>query len=128
MKLIVLPQTLAVCRLAPHEEIPIWVFQQRLLLSITYTSDELSIVCSVASVPADIRCEKPWQAIKVQGPLDFSLTGILASLTTPLAVENIPLFALSTFDTDYILVKEQNVERAKSVLKRHGHVFVSLEQ
>ncbi len=128
MHLVLLPQALAVCRLAPYEEIPIWALQQRSLLSITYTDDELSIVCSASSVPADIRCEKNWNAIKVRGPLDFSLTGILASLAVPLAVENIPLFVLSTFETDYILVKEQYVERAKNALESHGHVFVSSKQ
>ena len=128
MNLVLLSQAMAVCRLSPHEDIPIWALQQHSFLSLTYTDDELSIVCSASSVPAGIQSEKYWQAIKVQGPLDFSLTGVLSSLAAPLASENIPIFVISTFDTDYILVKEQNVERAKTVLKRHGHVFVLTEQ
>ncbi len=125
MKLILLPTSLAVCRLAPDADIPVWALQQRPLISITYTHDELSIVCPVLSVPLGIRCEKAWQAIKVQGSLDFSLTGILASLAAPLAAANIPVFALSTFDTDYILVKEQDVERTMDTLVQHGHTFTS---
>jgi len=124
MQLVLLSPRMAVCRLAPDAEIPAWALQQRSLVSITYTGDELSIVCSAHGVPTNIRCEKDWKAIKVQGPLDFSLTGILASLATPLAAEGIPLFAISTFDTDYILVKEQNVEHAIATLKQHGHTFI----
>jgi len=126
MKLVLVSPLLAVCRLAPDAEIPAWALQHRSLVSITYTDDELSIVCSAHGVPTNIRCEKDWKAIKVQGPLDFSLTGILASLATPLAAEGIPLFAISTFDTDYILVKEQNVEHVRSILEQNGHVFVAL--
>jgi len=127
MKLILLSPSLAVCRLAPGAEIPTWVLQQRSLLSITYTDDELSIVCLAQVVPAGIRSEKDWRAIKVQGPLDFSLTGILSSLATPLAAASIPIFAISTFDTDYVLVKEQDVERAIVALKHQGHTFISSE-
>ncbi len=90
---------------------------------MTYTTDELSIVCPGSSVPADVRCEKGWVAIKVRGPLDFSLTGILAALASPLAADGIPIFALSTFDTDYVLVKEQDLLRAKKALERAGHTF-----
>ncbi len=123
MKLILLSSLLAVCRLAPDADIPTWALQQRSLLSITYTDDELSIVCPASVVPQSVRSETNWRAIKVQGPLDFSLTGILASIATPLASANIPLFAISTFDTDYILVKEQHIEHARSILEQNGHVF-----
>ncbi len=126
MKLALLPVSLAVCRLAPDAEIPKWALQQRSLLSITYTDDELSIVCSASVVPEDVCSETYWRAIKVQGPLDFSLTGILACLATPLAAASISLFAISTFDTDYILIKEQHIEHARSILEQNGHVFVAL--
>ena len=128
MNLVLVSHLLAVCRLSPFDDIPSWALQQRFLLSITYTDDELSIVCPASSVPLDIQCEKYWQAIKVQGPLDFSLIGVLSSLVTPLADENIPIFVISTFDTDYILVKEQNMQHARHVLKQQGHVFVPSEQ
>ncbi len=123
MKLALLPLSLTICRLAPNTEIPAWALQNRSLLSITYTSDELSIVCPASVVPQGVRSETNWRAIKVQGMLDFSLTGILASLAAPLASANIPLFAISTFDTDYILVKEQHIEHAKSILEQSGHTF-----
>ena len=123
MKLALLPLSLAVCRLAPNTEIPTWTLLQRSLLSITYTNDELSIVCPTSVVPQGVRTETNWRAIKVQGLLDFSLTGILVSLAAPLASANIPLFAISTFDTDYILVKEQHIAHARSVLEQSGHTF-----
>jgi hypothetical protein len=123
MKLAVLPLSLAVCRLASNMEIPAWALQSRSLLSITYTDDELSIVCPASIVPQGVRAETNWRAIRVQGPLDFLLSGILASLATPLAAANIPLFAISTFDTDYILVKEQHIKHAKYVLEQNGHTF-----
>lgn len=116
-----LPGTLAICRLSPNQEIPPWVWKNRTFLSVTCTADELSIVCPDSAVPADVQCEKGWGAIKVQGPLDFSLTGILVSLAGSLAASSIPIFAVSTFDTDYILVKEQNLLQAKEVLERNGH-------
>jgi hypothetical protein len=124
MQLAIFPDTIAVCRFSPDIEIPNWVGKQRSLLSITYTDDELSIVCSESIVPAGIQCERGWRAIKVLGPLDFSLTGILASLVVPLAEHAIPIFALSTYDTDYLLLKETNLERACAILTKHGHQIV----
>ncbi len=123
MNLSVLAGSIAVARLSPDQEIPSWVWRNRSFLSLTYTTDELSIVCPGSSVPADVRCEKDWVAIKVQGPLDFSLTGVLASLASPLAAHGIPIFAISTFDTDYLLVKEQHLSRAREALEQAGHTF-----
>lgn len=123
MKLALLPGEYGVCRLSPDQELPQWVWRQKTFLSITYTADELSIVCPLSSVPASVPCEKSWRVIKVQGPLDFSLIGILAALTAPLAAGGISIFAVSTFDTDYLLVKEQDVVRARELLEQHGHSF-----
>ncbi len=123
MQLALLPYSIAIARLSPGQEIPQWAWESKAFLSVTYTTDELSIVCPGSSVPADVRCEKGWVAIKVRGPLDFSLTGILAALASPLAADGIPIFALSTFDTDYVLVKEQDLLRAKKALERAGHTF-----
>ena len=123
MKLTELPDSLAVCRLLPSQDIPVWVWQDKTLLSVTYTADELSIVCMSDAVPDDVQCERNWRALKVQGPLDFSLTGILAALAAPLADAGIAIFAISTFDTDYILVKEQMLGQTIAVLQQHGHVF-----
>ncbi len=90
-------------------------------VSITRTSEELSIVCPQRQVPAKIRRQEGWRAMKVKGPLDFSLTGILSSLATPLAQEGVSVFAISTYDTDYLLVKEKDLERAIGVLVNRGH-------
>lgn len=123
MKLFLLTDRFAICRLSPRLEVPAWAWQERELVSVTYTADELSIVCASKSVPGDVPCEKGWVSIKVQGPLDFSLTGILAGLVHPLATNQISVFAISTFDTDYLLLKESQLEPAKKLLEQDGHIF-----
>lgn len=123
MRLTVLSGTFAVCRLLPSQTVPDWVWRDKTLLSVTYTADELSIVCASNNVPSGVQCERDWAAVKVQGPLDFALTGILATLATPLANAGIAIFVLSTFDTDYLLIKEDMLQRAKAVLEQQGHVF-----
>jgi uncharacterized protein len=125
MNLTFLPETFVVCRLAPEQEVPQWAWQNKTaLLSVTYTADELSIVCLQSLPPFEVQCEGSWKAIKIQGQLDFSLTGILVALAAPLAAAHIPIFALSTFDTDYLLIKEEDSERARDVLEEHGNKFV----
>ena len=118
LSIAVLPGTYAICRLEPSATIPAWALGGD-LVSVVRTLDELSIVCRQESVPPDIHCEKNWSGLKVQGPLDFALTGILASLTTPLAEAGISIFAVSTYDTDYLLVKD--LEKAIAVLSQAGH-------
>lgn len=115
LSLSVLPQKLAICRLDKDARIPAWVEGDN-FFSITKTDDELSIVCSENRLPDDIKVEKNWRAFKVEGPLDFSLTGILASLAKPLAQAKISIFAVSTFDTDYLLVKSDKLDEAVKVL------------
>ena len=116
----VLPQTFAVCRLPADADVPPWAVAAR-FFSITRTEDEMSVVCPAVSVPEGVESEGGWQVLKVQGPLDFSLTGVLASLAAPLAEAGIPIFALSTFETDYLLVKKDQLERAMKVLAKAGH-------
>jgi hypothetical protein len=123
MKLSILSDSFAVCRLTPDSDVPGWVWENKILLSVTYTVDELSIVCQSSLVPSHIRAEMGWVAIKVEGPLDFSLTGVLAALSGPLATGGVSIFALSTFDTDYILVKERDILQAKMILERNEHIF-----
>jgi len=118
--LIIMPNILAICRLNSTEPIPDWA-TRRDLYAVTRTPDELSIVCPQDDVPSGIQCERDWRALKVAGPLDFALTGILASLAAPLAADEISLFALSTFDTDYLLVKVDVLERAIESLHAAGH-------
>ena len=114
----VLPVTLAVCRLYASAQIPDWAGN---LFSITRTHDELSIVCPQRDVPAGIQCERDWRVLKVAGPLDFTLTGVLVALAAPLAQAGISIFAISTFDTDYVLGKEAKLESAVAVLSQAGH-------
>lgn len=79
------------------------------------------MVCLQINVPEGIKRDEGWRALKVEGPLDFSATGILATLITPLAKEGISIFAVSTYDTDYLLVKERHLEKAVEILSREGH-------
>jgi uncharacterized protein len=118
IRLRALPGTLAICRLGPDEAIPAWASGS--LVSITRTADELSVVCDEAAVPGEVRAERGWRALQVEGPLDFALTGVLAALTTPLAGAAIPIFAVSTFDTDYLLVRAQDLSPATSALRESG--------
>ena len=110
-----MPGRLAVCRLDPQVAVPDWALSGD-FFSITRTTDELSIVCSEAGVPEGVLCERGWAGLKVEGPLDLSLTGVLASLAQPLAEAGISIFAVSTYDTDYLLVKVGDLERAVAVL------------
>lgn len=122
MKLSILDSTLAVCKLDPNNKLPEWATKGS-FYSITRTPEELSIVCDSSIVPEDVVSEKNWKAFKVQGPLDFGLTGILAAIANPLAQAKISIFAVSTFDTDYVLVKMENLARASDILKANGFLF-----
>jgi hypothetical protein len=90
---------------------------------VTRTPSELSIVCREDAVPAGILANRGWRAIAVDGKLDFALTGILASLASPLAAAGVSIFAISTYDTDYVLVKQDTLERAIATLVGAGHRF-----
>ena len=111
---------LAICKLDKDAPPPQWA-QRGSFFSCTRTHSELSIVCPQKDVPANIPNEKGWRCLKVEGPLDFSLTGILASLVVPLAAAEICIFAISTYDTDYLLVKEEQLSSAILVLRQSGH-------
>jgi len=121
MRLRELPEELAVCRLAPGSPAPPWVRAGDGLCSLTWTDDEFSVVCPAAAVPAGVRAETGWRALVVEGPLDMALTGILARLATPLAEAGVAIFALSTFDTDYVLVRAAALEAAGRALAAAGH-------
>ncbi len=118
--LVVIPYSLAVCRLDRKAPIPDWATLSR-FWSITRSEDELSIVCEEALVPAGVRSESGWRGLKLAGPLDFNLTGILASLLEPLAQVGVSIFAISTFDTDYLLVKQSQLDQAVAALQSAGH-------
>ena len=110
-----LKEKYGVCRLDKNEHIPNWGVDGE-LYSITKTEDELSIVCLQDNIPENIQCEKDWRVLKIEGPLDFSLVGILAEISNLMAKNSISIFAISTYDTDYILVKEKDIEKAVMVL------------
>lgn len=120
LSLRVLPTRFAVCRLPADADVPPWAVAAR-FFSVTRTADEMSVVCPESSVPGGVESETGWRALRVEGPLDFSLTGVLASLAGPLAETGIPIFALSTFETDVLLVKAQRLEAAVETLRRAGH-------
>jgi hypothetical protein len=114
------PGAFAICRWPAGEALPAWL-NQGVFVSVTRTPTELSAVCAVEAVPAGTVCEGPWRIVVVRGPLDFALTGVLASLATPLADAAITIFAVSTYDTDYVLVRAADLERAVEVLRKAGH-------
>jgi len=120
LRLFLLDCRLAVCRLGPHDEVPGWAGGSA-FSSVTRTSTELSIVCREDAVPVGIHREGGWRVFQVEGPLDFALTGVLASIAQPLAEAGVSLFAVSTFDTDYVMVRERDVEAAVLALRAAGH-------
>ena len=117
-------ETLSICRLPASSPIPAWALTGE-FFSVTRTPEELSIVCNQEDVPGEINAERNWRGLQVIGPLDFELTGILARLAGVLAEAGISIFALSTYDTDYILVKSAQLEGAVRALKNAGYEFHS---
>jgi hypothetical protein len=121
LNLTVLPYQLGICRLEPSQILPAWALQSP-FSSISRTADELSIICEAQLIPGDIKSETGWRVIKLEGPFDFALIGIMLSVTTPLAEAGVSILAFSTFDTDYVLVKEANIAIAINALIGAGHV------
>ena len=118
------PASFAVCRLPPGAPIPA-LASTAPFSSITRTAEELSIVCPIDQAPPKAKCELRWTCFKLEGPFPFSLTGVLASFLNPLAESGIPIFAVSTFDTAYILVKEEHAATALETLRAAGHELIS---
>src|SRR5437868_12256321 len=114
------PGTYAICRLEKDAAVPSWAMQGA-FWSVIRTSDELSIVCAEVAVPSDSKREGGWRVLKCEGPLDFALTGIMASIAEPLADAAVPIFPIATHDTDYVLIKEPQLEAAVNALSSYGH-------
>jgi hypothetical protein len=110
----------AIVRLAPGAGVPEWTTHGE-FTSITRTSDELSVVCLSENVPPEIRPPQRWVCLKLQGPFPFSLTGVLLSFIEPLSSNKIPIFAISTYDTDYVLIQEEFGRAALDQLQKAGH-------
>ena len=116
-----LPYNLAVCKIAP-EGLAWGDFAHAPFWSVTRTAKELSLVLPEEYAQPTWQIEGGWRALGVVGPLDFALVGILAALAQPLAEAGIPIFAISTYDTDYLLVKGEKLEAAVAALTHAGHV------
>jgi acyl carrier protein len=126
LTLIIMDGTFANCKLPADASIPAWATAGD-FYSITRTAEELSVVCHQDVIPASTVCERDWRCLRIAGPIPFSAVGILASLTVPLADAGISVFAISTFNTDYLLVKEKDLDAALDALHRHGHTIKSRE-
>ncbi len=122
LTLSLLPDTFAVCRLPAGVVLPTWAMAGS-FYAITRTAQELSLVCAQEQVPAGVTCQPGWRCLQVAGPLDFALTGVLASLAQPLAAAGISIFALSTFDTDYLLIQGEALGAARAALRNAGHTL-----
>jgi hypothetical protein len=118
------PGSFAVGKLASEAPIPAWATAGQ-LFSITRTADELSVVCAEDAVPEGVVCERGWRCLRVAGAMPFTLVGVLASLTAPLAEAGIAVFAFSTFNTDYLLIKAGDYPRAVASLRAAGHVVAA---
>lgn len=114
-----LPGRFAVCRLPAGSAIPGW-FEPRGFASASWSADEVSLTCAQTQVPEGVPCERDWRCLMLQGPFAFDLTGVLLRVLQPLAAAGIGIFAVSTFDTDYVLVKETALERALAALANSG--------
>lgn len=111
-----------ICRLAADAELPSWAAPRPgSLLSVMRTESELSIVCDGSLPPSGTERSRGWRAIRVVGTLEHTLTGVLVSLAAPLADAGIPIFAQSSFETDYLLVPADSLDRALAVLADAGH-------
>ena len=118
MRLTLLPPRMAVCRLPPAAAIPPWPAGP--FVSITRTAEELSIVCSEASVPGDVQSERGWRCLKLEGPIPFETIGIAAAITKTLADAGISVFFVSTYDTDYVLVRAESIDSSVVALRAAG--------
>ena len=122
MKLRLLTPTFAVARLE-GDELPPWFSFAAPFACAARRDDELSLVCLEDAVPGAVVAERGWRALEVEGPLDFSLTGVLSALAAPLAEDEISIFALSTYDTDVLLVRATRLDDAVASLEAEGHVI-----
>lgn len=120
LKIRLLQGIYAVCQISNREKVPSWV-EEKGFFSVTKTEDEISVVMLQDKISKEIKAEKDWRILKVEGILDFSLIGILAKISSVLAENQISIFVISTFNTDYILVKEENIEKAMAVLNLEGY-------
>ncbi len=116
LALSILPDKIGICHLDKNSPIPDWAQGDSNFTSVTRTMNELSIILPQEKIPAGILAETDWRVFKVQGPLGFSLTGIVASLAKPLADADISIFYIDTYETSYLLVEDRNLQKTKEIL------------
>ncbi|SMH60509.1 ACT domain-containing protein [Azospirillum agricola] len=116
LTLSVLPGRLAVAQVPPGQGLPSWLDWSEPLVGATRTGEGLSILCREDRVPEGVKAERGWRAFKVEGPLDVSLFGVLARIAVPLAQAHVPILAMSTYGTDYVLVRADDLDKAAEVL------------
>jgi uncharacterized protein len=118
---IVLPNEYALCRLEVNDTVPAWALSSS-FYTISKTTDELSVVCETTCVPEGIKFDKGWRLLKIAAVLDLSLTGITAKFSTALANAGVNLCVIATYDTDYIMVKEEKLLVAIEALEHAGFI------
>jgi len=121
IRLQAIPEKFAICKLPPKARIPTWAMSGK-FWSVTRTATELSVVCEQSRVPSRAAAERNWRILQVVGPLPFEMVGVLSSLTSPLAKGGLSIFAISTFETDLLLVREESLEKACRILEKAGHM------
>lgn len=124
LSLSLLPGRYSICRMDAETQVPQWAIRGA-FFSVTRTVGELSVVCETAAVPPGVQAENDWRVFAVQGPLNFGLIGIVAELSGRLAAAAVSIFVVSTYDTDYLLVREVDVNRAVAALREAGHSVFS---
>jgi len=122
LTIVVLPELYAICRLDADAPVPGWASSAD-FFSITRTANELSIVCKDSALPEGVHAERERRLLQIEGTLAFTLTGVLAAVTAPLALAEISIFAVSTYDTDYLLVSEEDLQETVQVLEAAGHTI-----
>jgi len=128
MKFILLPGVYSIYRFATGH-IPAFDLRSQAFCCVTSTKEEVSVVCASGTLEGALKIEDGWRALKIAGPLDFNLVGVLAEASGILAAAMVSIFALSTFDTDYLLVKAGKLNDAIAALEGRGHsVEIALEQ
>jgi len=124
LKFRLLPGPYAIVRLASKAPLPNWA-RKGDFTSVTRTLDELSIVCATENLPADVQSPHRWICLKLEGPFPFSQTGVLLSFIEPLSTKGIPIFAISTYDTDYVLIQEEFAGASLNALQEAGYELCS---
>ena len=123
LKFRVISGSFAICKLAAADPVPQWAIRG-IFVSVTRTADELSIVCPVENVPQQYKPEIIWTCLKIEGPFAFTQVGILEAFIQPLVKDGISVFAIGTFDTDYVLIQKAFADRAIQALQNAGHELI----